>query len=173
MTPSDIPTLRSRLAECMEAMSGKPPTEAAVKGWFVALRDLRMDQVVDALDSWLRTKSKMPAPADIRAVIGVRVSEKIESQASAPSPTLADLRPSSPNSPAYRAFRRHLAEILSRQKPGPRDWARKLRAREMGGEKLLLCQSRAWREVLGSPARTDAEIEADEERAAIMADGAF
>ncbi len=171
MTPHDIPTLRSRISECMEALSGKPPTEGAIKGWFVALRDLRIDHVVDALDSWLRTKSKLPTPVDIRAMVGSKVSERVEGIA-VPEKTLADLRPASPNSSAYREFKRRLAEILARAKPGPREWARKLRAREMGGEKLLSWQSRAWREVLGVPLRTEAEREADEERAAIMAEGA-
>lgn len=170
MSPADLPALRDRMAECVEAISGKAPSEGAVKGWFVALRDLRIDQVVDALDGWLRTKSKVPTPADIRAIVGSRLGEKIERDASAPSMTLADMRPCSPDSPAYREFKRRLAEILARPKPGPRDWARKLRAKERSGEKLLLCQMRAWREALRDIPRSPTEIEADEERAAIVAE---
>ncbi|BAP87278.1 sigma-54 interacting response regulator protein [Burkholderiales bacterium GJ-E10] len=177
MNLSDLPTLRSRVGECLEAMSGKPPTESAVKGWFAALRDLRLDHVVDALDNWLRTKSKIPTPADIRAMVGNRRGEEMERTAredAARSPTPDQLRPATPNSPAYREFRARLAAMRGRTPASHRGWAYQLRARELAGKRLLRCQSTAWRaavdERLPADDFLDAQREAAEERAAIVAE---
>ncbi len=176
MSPADLPTLRDRMAECLEALAGKPPSEAGVKGWFLALRDLPLPAVVDALDGWLRTKTKVPTPADIRAMVGNRRGEEMERAArdnAARSLTPDQLRPSTPDSPAYREFRARLA-MRGSTPTSPRWWAYRLRARELAGERLLRCQSAAWQAALDErlPADDflDAQREAAEERAAIVAE---
>ena len=176
MTKTDLPTLAQRLAETMGALGGKDPTEAALHGWFVALLDLPLPAVVDALDNWLRTKSKVPTPADIRAMVGNRRGEERERAAredAARSLTPDQLRPATPDSPAYREFRARLA-MRGRAPASNRWWAYQLRAREQAGEQLLRCQSAGWRAAIGErlPADDflDAQREAAEERAAIVAE---
>lgn len=83
MNQSDIPTLRERLAELADAVGARPPGEAGVKAWLMALRDFPMPDVTDALDQWLRSKTKMPAPADIRLILSGRISDRLEQHAAA------------------------------------------------------------------------------------------
>jgi hypothetical protein len=78
MNLADLPTLRDRLTELADALGAKIPGDAGMKAWLAALRDYPCQNVVDALDQWLRTKSKMPAPAEIRQILGVMTSERIE-----------------------------------------------------------------------------------------------
>jgi len=60
VNPSDLPTLRARLSELADAVGSKAVGEAGLKAWLAALSDFAMPDVVDALDTWLRTKPKMP-----------------------------------------------------------------------------------------------------------------
>ncbi|BAP88331.1 uncharacterized protein E1O_12000 [Burkholderiales bacterium GJ-E10] len=181
MTETDLPTLKARLSETMGALGGKDPTDGAVKGWFVALRDLPLHAVVDALDGWLRAKSKFPTPAEIRAIVGNRRGEEMERRArdeSARSLTVAQMQPASADSAAYREFRARLAVRAGTPRAGTpasnRWWAYQLRAREMAGERLMRCQSAAWRaaidERLPADDFLDAQREAAAERAAIVAE---
>ena len=80
MSPSDLPTLRARLTETADALGSKVPGDAGLKAWLSALSDFAMPDVVDALDTWLRTKPKMPSPADIRGILAGRLSDRIERQ---------------------------------------------------------------------------------------------
>lgn len=62
--------------------------------------------------------------------------------------------------------RAHALDILKAwDKPGrqdARDWARKLRAREMAGERLTLFQRNAWREALHAPPSSEISETPDE-----------
>ncbi len=176
MTKTDLIILKDRLSEMMGALSGKEPTDSAVKGWFIAVRDLPIHAVVDALDGWLRTKSKFPTPAEIRAIVGNRRGEEMERRArdeSARSLTLAQMQPASPDSPAYREFCARVA-VRAGAPASNRWWAYQLRAREMAGVRLMRCQSAAWRaavdERLPADNFLDAQREAAAERAAIVAE---
>ena len=55
---------------------------------------------------------------------------------------------------------------------GNDDWAKRLKARAIAGEQLQPCQLRAMREALADEPPTADELEAIQERAAIMAEGA-
>ena len=81
MIPTDVPTMKARLVEMFEAMNAKAPTDAAMRAWFVALRDYPIDEVVSALDRWLLVKAKPPAPAEIRSLCAARLSDRIERDA--------------------------------------------------------------------------------------------
>lgn len=70
---------------------------------------------------------------------------------------------------AYHAAR--MLEVKRRHGPGSRDWARKLRARELAGDPLLPIQAAAWREALSDDPMTEAQAEAIAEREAIQAAG--
>ena len=65
MLPTDISTLKERLAELAEVFERKPLTEKALKVWFDTLRDFPCDQVMALLLGWPRTHGKMPVPAEV------------------------------------------------------------------------------------------------------------
>lgn len=162
MNDIDLPTLKARLSETMGALGGKDPTDSAVKGWYVALRDLPLPAVVDALDGWLRTRSKPPTPAEIRAIVGNRRGEEMERRArdeNARSLTPNQLRPATPDSPAYREFLARMA-MLGRSHASGRTWAYQLRAQELAA----VCERRSADDFL------EAQRETAAERAAIVAE---
>jgi hypothetical protein len=105
MTPTDAPILRDRLTELADALASKPPADAGLKAWFFALKEFPLDQIVGALDMWLRTRQKMPAPADIRQITAQRIAEQ---EARAQRELLPALSPPStrgrPDSLEYLAF---------------------------------------------------------------------
>lgn len=104
MNQSDLATLRDRLTELSEAVGAKVPGEAGVKAWLMALRDFPLPEVVDALDQWVRTKAKMAAPSEIRALIAERLSNRRRAQESE-SANDQTTAVSDPNSPAYLRFK--------------------------------------------------------------------
>jgi hypothetical protein len=69
---------------------------------------------------------------------------------------------------AYHAAR--MRETSANPAPGPRQWAHRLKARELAGEPMLPAQSCAWRGALCDEPMTDADAEAIAEREAIQAE---
>jgi len=115
--PTDSKTLRERLVEIADAVGAKPPGEAGVKAWFIALKDFPIEDVVDALDTWLRTKPKMPTPADIRLVLAVRLSDRIERNAVTEKAQFASAARRILTEAEKRIGRQHLAKALGVLKP--------------------------------------------------------
>ena len=181
MNQSDLPTLRDRLAELADAVGSRPPGDAGVKAWLMALRDFPMPDVTDAMDQWIRTKSKMAAPADIRLILANRLSDRIERQAVADKAAFAEGAQRILASREVARF--HLDKIRgilarSREKGhSPDDWWHKLIERWRAGEQLVWMQmvnaKLAWensgRPPEWTPPGVDAEWEA--ERAAIQSEG--
>lgn len=180
MNQSDLPTLRDRLTELAEALGGKAPGEGGVKAWLLALRDFAMPDVTDALDQWLRTKTKMPAPADVRLILAGRLSDRIEAKAVAERAEFA-AGAKRIVSESQRRFARHqldhIATILDsyrKRDEDPDAWWHALIARWRKGEELewmqmvnaKLAWQRSGRPAEWAPPGHDAEAEA--ERAAIQ-----
>lgn len=111
MIQVDARTLADRLTELADALGARPPGETGIKAWFIALRDYSIEDVVSALDTWLRTKAKVPAPVEIRQLLSASVSARLERQAEengrAPIVLTSGFGPAikDPNSPAYLAFK--------------------------------------------------------------------
>lgn len=181
MNQSDIPVLSARLAELAEAVGSKPPGEGGVKAWLLALRDFPMPDVTDAFDQWLRTKTKMPAPADIRLILAGRLSDRIESKARAEQAEFAAgakrIVSDASRKLARSSFDR-IARALEafRRDDDPDFWWHALILRWRAGEELLWVQmvnaKAAW-ERSGRPpewAPPGIDPEAESERAAIEAE---
>jgi hypothetical protein len=63
--PTDISTLRDRLAELADVFDKKPLSDKALRVWFDTLREFPCDQVMALLIGWPKTHTKFPAPADV------------------------------------------------------------------------------------------------------------
>jgi hypothetical protein len=81
VNPSDLSVFKARLTELAEALQAKPPTDIAMKAWFLALRDIPLTTCVDSLDEWTCTKPRYPSPSDVRQLASAKISARIEEQA--------------------------------------------------------------------------------------------
>lgn len=179
MNQSDIPTLRDRLTELADAVGARAPGEGGVKAWLLALRDFPMPDVTDALDQWLRTKTKMPAPADIRQILAARLSDRIEQKSRAEHAEFTNGAKHIISEASKRLARGHLDKIAAvlhayRQDPDPDAWWHRIIERWRNGEELVWMQmvnaKLAWQNS-GRPAEwTPPNVEAIEERRAIEAE---
>ncbi len=181
MNPSDLPTLRARLSELADAVGSKAPGEAGLKAWLAALSDFAMPDVVDALDIWLRTKPKMPTPAEIRGVLASRLSDRIEHHAVAERDAYAAGAKRIMSEASSRIARDNLDKIArmlrSTHPEDPDDWWHRIIGRWRLGESLEYAQivnaKLAW-ERAGKPSEwTPPDAEAQLERAAIQAEGSW
>lgn len=177
MNPTDHSTLRARLSELADALGSKAPGEAGVKAWYIALKDFPIEQVINSLDHWLRTKPKMPAPADIRKILSGILSDRIEAHAIAEKQQFA-IGAKRILSEASRCIgREHLGKIaliLNSKPHSPDDWWHALITRWCSGEELVWMQmvnaKLAW-EKSGRPeewAPPGHDPEREAERAAIQ-----
>jgi hypothetical protein len=183
----DGKTLKARLSELADALGGKAPGEAGIKAWTVSLQDFPIEEVVAALDLWLQTKTKMPAPADIRQILAGRLSDRIEAKAQAEKAEYEAGATRILSEVSRGIGREYLAKIRdilakSRGNPGNGDtWWHALILKWRAGEPLVWMQMvnarKAW-EKSGKPAEwaprgeSEAEREAAEERRCIQAEGA-
>jgi len=120
VNPTDSLVLKDRLAEIADAVGAKAPGELGVKAWYIALKDFPIDKVVGALDTWLRTKPKMPAPADIRQIVAASVSDRLEATLKANAePFRLTPQGRDPNSPAYLKFKAWWAAFKANSPPCP------------------------------------------------------
>jgi len=83
MQRADVQTLSERLAELAETFSAKAPSKQALTVWTQVLKDVPIETICDAFTTWAKTKTRMPAPADIAGICAQRLSDRIESEASA------------------------------------------------------------------------------------------
>lgn len=150
MQTGDLPALERRLAELADAFGGRPATKGALKVWMDALLECSFDDVQRALSDWPKKATKMPSPADILKACREQTSGRIEEQSrrnnSAPGFDVGRL--STPDSPVAQGCLAQIKAILAKGRPEPKDWARKLKAREESGELLNAQQRRLWREAL-------------------------
>ena len=156
MNPIDIKALKERLIEIAEAIGAKPVGDAGAKAWYIALKDFRIDEALDVLDYWVRTKTKMATPADIRAILSSRLSDRIERKAVQEKAEFAQGAERILADPAIA--RLHLNKIWSILKSGkthdPNDWWHAIITKWRQGQPLVYMQlvnaRRAW-EASGRP----------------------
>lgn len=181
MQRSDLPMLEDRLQQLADALGGRAPSAAGLLVWLDALKEVHFDDVKAALSDWPKSNVRMPAPAEILKATREATSRLIEARAAefskgnrAPVPAPKG----DPNSPAYLAFKAAMVELKKRPRPQGKDWAWKLREREISGEELLPVQRENWRSALRGvpgaevPDETESQREARLEREAIVAEGA-
>jgi hypothetical protein len=181
MKAEDTGTLKQRLVDMAEALGGKPPTQGALLVWVDVLKEFAISDIAGALIDWPKANTRMPAPADIRKLLGGRTSDRIEERAAAEN---ARNRPVfEPRTAEDAARARRVAERLSRllRAPvSPDDWWHRLVERWRDGEVLCYAQQRAaamaWVKA-GKPSEWAPPIEVDdreaeEERLAIQGEGA-
>ncbi|HWW29926.1 MAG TPA: hypothetical protein VNY80_07940 [Steroidobacteraceae bacterium] len=168
------------MAEMADALGTKAPGESGTKAWFIALKDFAVDEVVDALDHWLRTKPKMPSPFEIRAILAGRLSDRIEAKAVAEKRVFAAGAHRILSDAERRAGREQLRQVRAMMTAAaphePDDWWHALITIWRRGESLVWMQmvnaTLAW-EHSGRPAEwIPPNIEAQLEREAIQAEGA-
>jgi hypothetical protein len=115
MIPADTATLRDRLIELADAVGAKAPGEPGVKAWYIALKDFAIDDIVGALDHWLRNRPKMPSPSDIRVTLAERKNSQRARDELNALPVLElpgfGVKRSTPDSPAYLQFKAWWAEF--------------------------------------------------------------
>lgn len=180
MTPADLGTLRQRLTELADAVGSKAPGEAGIKAWLMALRDFQMPEVVDAMDQWVRTKTKMPAPADIRLILAGRLSDRIERKAVEDAAQFAAGGKRILSEASKRIARGHLDKIAAllhafRRNDDPDAWWHALILRWRRGDELAWMQmvnvKAAWEHSGRSRmAPPGIDPEAEVERSAIKAE---
>lgn len=182
MRPTDLPELERRLTDLADALGGRAPSKAALRVWLDTLAECTMPDVSSVLTDWPKSHAKPPLPAEVLKACRDRLSDRIERQAAvdreAGKTFSVDRLKGDPNSPAYRAFQAALAELKRKPKPGPKDWAWRLREKEIRGEFLYPVQRENWRAALRGmpgaemPSESEADIEARLEREAIQAEAA-
>jgi len=103
MNPSDVSTLAKALEEMADALCVKAPGKAGLGVWLRVLQHQPIGKVIDAVDEWIRTRPKMPTPADILGALSNRVSNRIEAH----TPTrqaIADFERPAPGSIAHATY---------------------------------------------------------------------
>lgn len=66
MTPTEIPTFVDRMGKLAETLhGGRSLTPGAMETWVTLLKPFAFPDVSVVLDDWLRSQSRMPAPADL------------------------------------------------------------------------------------------------------------
>ena len=120
MREADVGALRERLAELADTFSAKAPSKQALTVWTQVLKDFPIETICDAFTTWAKTKTKMPAPADIAGICAARLSDRIESEASARKGEYA--RGSARILADPRVARMHLERCLTILKGGKSEW---------------------------------------------------
>lgn len=180
MNKSEFDTLFNRINELSACLPGRSPqTEAAQMIWRDALSGCLLDDVLFVLTDWPKSHKYMPSPADVRKEAMIRVSDRVDAQArawAAEGKTSAGISGLKADSEIAKSNLEQIKRILASPKPGPKEWAKRLRAR--GG--LPPLESSFVREALRfesegpnpmiAATNALANIELIEERAAIQSE---
>ena len=81
MLATDVGIFERKMADLAEVFDRKAPSAAALKHWFNALRDYRMDQVSSVLEMWVRNRQKMPTISEIATILAERAGRDAEARA--------------------------------------------------------------------------------------------
>ena len=81
MLPTDISTLKDRLAELADVFDRKPLTDKAIRVWFDTLREFPCEHVMSLLIGWPKTHTKFPAPAEVWKAMNEWAIDKREQKA--------------------------------------------------------------------------------------------
>ena len=177
MKATDLPTLANRLGQLADYYGKVRPTNEALKVWLDVLAGETLDDVQSVLTDWPKSHRVPPTGDEVLKLCRTAVSDRIERQAESNkrnAGTFGEFRDAIGRSTAAEAeqARRDIKEWIEASKNRrlePKGWARKLRDRELAGERLDRVQAEAWRAVLGVT-ETEADREARLEREAIQAE---
>lgn len=171
MIAADLHRLQTRLEE-LAAYYGKPvPPAPALRIWLDVLAGASIDDVLFVLTDWPKTNRAPPLADQVLKLANDRRSDRLEEQsrknARAPGfePNAIPAR-----SEVAATELAKIKSILQTPKPGPKQWAHKLRKREEDGEPLTPIQQSAWRAAMRFYAPSAEDYEAAQERLAIKAE---
>lgn len=126
-----------RLADLAEAYDRKPPSDAALRIWRETLESLQVRPVTLALQSWSRSKTKFPAPAEIYSAANDLDAEAREKRAEDEKATHAVELRRMGATPRGRAALKMIRDLIARKVAEPQDpkaWARRLLDRYADGD---------------------------------------
>lgn len=135
MLASDVGIFEKKMSDVAEVFDRKAPSAAALKHWFNALRDYRMDQVSSVLEMWVRNRQKMPTISEIATLLAERASRDAEARAKLEREReITEVKKMMRSETTDRMVKATLAALRSMQtKPPSKQWARDiLRAHEAG-----------------------------------------
>lgn len=81
----DVDGFSRLITETAECYSQKPPTPGAQRRWFELLRDHPFERVHGAMRAYMRTRQRMPTPADI-----LGIAQSMTPAADVPAPVVED-----------------------------------------------------------------------------------
>jgi hypothetical protein len=185
LTKHDIDPLAQRLQELTDVFDRKRPSNEMLKGYWAALREFSLPEVLGALDYALRYSKKMPTPADVIERIAHMRTERADSEHRRRVHHEAEVARKTFTATAAGAaqLRALLLRLTSADRHRePKAWAEAIRARALRGELVpIACQqgaARALRMSLnefqarpGAVVDAEAELEARLEREALMSEG--
>lgn len=154
MKAADLPTLSARLGELAEYYERRAPGKAALAVWKDVLAEASMDDILPVLTDWPKAHRAMPLADEVLKACRLLVSERVEAAAEENRRTQGSLRDmvvglSHQSSEDAKEARAQIAEWARRQRNAdPKGWAKRLKAREWAGDKLLPIQQAAWRVAL-------------------------
>lgn len=129
-----------RLMDLAEAFDRKPPSDAALRVWCDVLTPLPVRPVLLALQSWTRSKTKFPAPAEIfSAANDIDADDREQRIAAEKGREQVDLRRMGATPQGRRALRL-IRDLIAKKVDAPHDpraWARKILDRYVDGDKTV------------------------------------
>ena len=152
MTKLEFADIAKRLQDLAEAYDRRPLGGGAVAAWWQTLESLPAHDVHVILDSWLRTASKFPAPADIYRMANERGIDRREENAANEKAVISrEYQFMGATLQGRRALKliRDLIAAKVAQPDDPRAWARKILDRYADGEAVNYTALQFASEALG------------------------
>jgi hypothetical protein len=186
LTKNDLDPLGLRLQELTDVFDRKRPSNEMLRGYFAALKEFSISEVLGALDYALRYSKKMPTPADVIERIAHMRTERADSEHRRRIREEADTarRTFTASEHGAAQLRALLLRMTTAERHAdPKAWASAIRARAQRGELVpIACQQGAARALrmslnefqarAGTLPDPEAELEARLEREALMSEGA-
>lgn len=125
MEKISIPQFAGILNGVAEVFGAKQVTPKGLELWFETLREFSENEVFAALNSWPKTHTKFPVPADVWKALNENASRRREDVAEAEKKMFAEGLNRAMATPAGARSMALIRQILSRPKPSPREhWRR-------------------------------------------------
>ncbi len=129
-----------RLMDLAEAFDRKPPSDAALRIWRETLESLPVRPVTLALQSWSRSKTKFPAPAEIYGAANDADAEEREKRIEEEKVRhVVEIRHMGATPQGRRALKM-IRDLIAKKVDAPHDpraWARKILDRYVDGDKTV------------------------------------
>jgi hypothetical protein len=190
MIKQDADQFALRLFELAEVFDRRQPSAEMVKGYFAALREYSLPEVLGAMDHALRYAKKFPTPADLLERVAHHRTERADSEHRRRVRDEQDAakRAFAPSAAGAEQLQRLLARLMHRPPIEGKAWASALQAKARAGQYVpIACQQGAARALGVSLAAFQGRVEAEPavpvpesederearlEREALMAEGA-